>query len=201
MIRQHITFKNAIVVALLIFSFVQQGKWKQEAKETEKQLQQVKEEYQALKEGSGSSGKQPNQQIQEEVEVESINYEEQLKEDATEFLRAFYEYDEKTNRAEQVRCFATNGFIKNYFAYPELSGGANESGVRYRSEIEKMEIYVQEASERRGKAFARVWNAMRVSDQAVTQIMLEIEMVKENGKYVADDISVQGEYRTDGLIE
>lgn len=201
MLRQYITFKNVIVVTILIFLFIQQGKWKQEAEQTEKQLQQVEAECQALKESSGNSIGLSNQQSQEEAEEKSTSYEEQLKEDTEAFLRVFYEYDEKANRAEKVREFATDSFIENYFAYSELSGGTNESGISYRSEIEKLEIYVQEVSEGRGKVFARVWNSMRISDQVITQVMLEIEMVKEGGKYIANDISIQGEYLADGFID
>lgn len=109
------------------------------------------------------------------------------------FLKGIYEYDEKTNRRENIKECVTNEFYNNY----NLT--STETDIKYKSTYDKSEIYITDIKE--GKVLVRVWNTFEISGSKTTiQTLLILNIVKEGEKYLVNNMEIQGTMNEKGFL-
>ncbi len=125
--------------------------------------------------------------------VSSSKESEEIKVAAENFLQGMFEYDEKTDRRENLREYITNEFYNKY----NLS--STESKIKYKSTYDKGEIYVTDVVE--GKVLARVWHSFEINNtKTTTQTLLSLDLVTENDKYLVDNMEIQGTMNEKGFL-
>lgn len=109
------------------------------------------------------------------------------------FLKSIFEYDEKTNRSENIKHYVTNDFLSK----SDLKSA--EMRLKYKSTYDKSEIYIADLKE--AKVFARVWNSFEINNgKTSTQTMLTLNLVKEGENYLVSNIEVQGVMSEKGYL-
>lgn len=127
------------------------------------------------------------------LKVSSNKESENIKLAAENFLKGMFEYDDKTDRRESIRAYATNEFYNKY----NLS--STEAKVKYKSTYDKVEIYVTDVVE--GKVLARVWHSFEINNtKTTTQILLTLDLVCEGDKYLVANMEIQGTMNEKGFF-
>lgn len=101
------------------------------------------------------------------------------------FLKGMLEYDEKTDRRENIKEYVTNEFYNRY----NLS--YTDGKMKYKSTYDKSEIYVTDLGE--GKVLARVWYSFEINNtKTTTQTLMTLDLVIEGDKYLVNNMEIQG---------
>ncbi|MED1380947.1 hypothetical protein [Bacillus mycoides] len=149
-----------------------------------------------------------NKQLDQALKSQEKNTDVEVKKNAEEFLKAFFEYDtSKGERAwTKIQPFVTENASKMLVpAGTDLNQPIEktEPDKTIVSDIDKVLLYYTSIDATHANVFARVWQKITVNGQSsITQMPLDISLQYEEEKkrWIVDEMKIQQPLREDGYI-
>ncbi|QWH75353.1 hypothetical protein EXW59_04730 (plasmid) [Bacillus mycoides] len=149
-----------------------------------------------------------NKQLDQALKSQEKNTDVEVKKNAEEFLKAFFEYDtSKGERAwTKIQPFVTENASKMLVpAGTDLNQPIEktEPDKTIVSDIDKVLLYYTPIDATHANVFARVWQKITVNGQSsITQMPLDISLQYEEEKqrWIVDEMKIQQPLREDGYI-